>query len=250
MQILEFGNRNNPTIMLIHGFESPYQIWNDYIEYYKEKYHILIPILPGHDIKGNSEFISFNDTAKEIEDYCLSESIDHLYMIYGMSMGGVLTSYLWQNRRITFDKIIMESSSFLSYGNALTYILTKQYLKITQKARERDRKVIRNAINSMVTEDKLDEFLELLDNMTDGTIKNYIGEVGQFKLSADIDTSNTQIIYFYGGKVNEIIFKKVAKFIKKHYKNSIIISLKGKGHCEDALLRSNAWMRQLDKIFD
>ena len=36
MRILEYGNINNPTIMLVHGFESPYQIWIDYIEHYKK----------------------------------------------------------------------------------------------------------------------------------------------------------------------------------------------------------------------
>ena len=86
MRILEYGNTNNPTIMLVHGFESPYQIWIDYIvhgfespyqiwidyiEHYKENYHILVPILPGHDVQEKSEFNSFDDTAKEIENYCI-----------------------------------------------------------------------------------------------------------------------------------------------------------------------------------
>ena len=66
MRILEYGNINNSTIMLVHGFESPYQIWIDYIEHYKENYHILVPILPGHDVREKSEFNSFDDTAKEI----------------------------------------------------------------------------------------------------------------------------------------------------------------------------------------
>ena len=57
MRILEYGNTNNPTIMLVHGFESPYQIWIDYIEHYKENYHILVPILPGHDVQEKSEKI-------------------------------------------------------------------------------------------------------------------------------------------------------------------------------------------------
>lgn len=68
--------------------------------------------------------------------------------------------------------------------------------------------------------------------------------VGQFKLPSDIDTPNTQIFYFYGGKINEFVFRKVAKYIKKNYKNSTIICLKGKGHCEDALLHSNEWIHQ------
>lgn len=32
MEILEFGNKSKGKIILIHGFESPYQIWNDYID--------------------------------------------------------------------------------------------------------------------------------------------------------------------------------------------------------------------------
>lgn len=113
MRILEYGNINNSTIMLVHGFESPYQIWIDYIEHYKENYHILVPILPGHDVREKSEFNSFDDTAKEIENYCISKSINHIYAIYGMSMGGVVASYLWKNKRLTFEKVILESSPLL-----------------------------------------------------------------------------------------------------------------------------------------
>lgn len=247
MRILEYGNTNNPTIMLVHGFESPYQIWIDYIEHYKENYHILVPILPGHDVQEKSEFNSFDDTAKEIENYCISKSINHIYAIYGMSMGGVLASYLWKNKRLTFEKVILESSPLLPFGKYMTQMLIKQYLSITKKARERNQKVVRNAINSMVTEDMLDVFLELLDNISDETIKNYLYAVGQFKLPSDVDTPNTQIIYFYGGKINEFVFRNVAKYIKKNYKNSITICSKGKGHCEDALLHSNEWIDRLDK---
>ena len=247
MRILEYGDTNNPTIMFVHGFESPYQIWIDYIEHYKENYHILVPILPGHDVQEKSEFNSFDDTAKEIENYCISKSINHIYAIYGMSMGGVLASYLWKNKRLTFEKVILESSPLLPFGKYMTQMLIKQYLSITKKARERNQKVVRNAINTMVTEDMLDVFLELLDNISDETIKKYLYAVGQFKLPSDIDTPNTQIIYFYGGKINEFVFRNVAKYIKKNYKNSITICLKGKGHCEDALLHSNEWIDRLDK---
>jgi len=247
MRILEYGNINNPTIILIHGFESPYQIWHDYIAYYKAKYHILVPILPGHDVKEKSEFISFDIIAEEIEAYCLSKSIDHIFAIYGMSMGGVLAAHLWENKRLTFEIVILESSPLLSFQKWMTQILTKQYLSITQKARERDKKVVQKAINSMVTEEMLDVFLELLDNISDTTIKNYLHEVGQFQLPADIDTPNTKIVYFYGGKINELIFRNVAKYIKKNYKNAAAICLKGKGHCEDALLHPNEWIKQLNK---
>ncbi len=247
MRILEYGNINKPVIILIHGFESPYQIWRDYIEHYKERYLIIVPVLPGHDVLEKSEFISFDAAAKEIEDYCISKTIDCICAVYGMSMGGILASCLWKNKRLAFEKIILESSPLLSFDKTVTKMLTSQYLSITKKARKRDEKVLRKAVNSMVTEEMLDVFLELLDNISDTTIKKYLHEVGQFKLPADINTQNTQIVYFYGGKVNELIFRYTAKYIRRNYKNAVTVCLKGKGHCEDALLHPNVRIKMLDK---
>lgn len=250
MRILEYGDISNPAIMLIHGFESPYQIWNDYIEHYKFKYHILVPILPGHDVEEKSEFISLAATSQEIERYCISKSIHHLFAVYGMSMGGVLAAHLWQNRRLTFEKVILESSPILSFEAWVTRILTKQYLSLTKKARARDERTVQHAINSMVTEDMLDEFLKLLDGISDDTIKNYLREVGSYKLPTDINTPNTQLFYFYGGKMNEFVFRNAAKYLKEHYENVTTVCLKGKGHCEDALLHPKQRIKQLDQILN
>ncbi len=244
MRILEYGNRNNPVILLIHGFESPYQIWDDYIAHYQENYHVLVPILPGHDVREKSEFLSFDAAAKEIEDFCISKSIDRIHVLYGMSMGGVLASCLWKSNRLSFEKIILESSPLLSFGALTTKILTKQYITITRKARQRDEKVLQNAVNSMVTEDKLDVFLELLDNISDSTIGNYLQAVGRFHIPADMP--DTQLVYFYGGKISELFFQNVARYLKKHYQNVTTVCLKGKGHCEDALLHPKERIMQLE----
>lgn len=53
MEILEFGNKEKQKIILIHGFQSPYQLWEDYIKYYEKDYHIIVPILQGHNTKKN-----------------------------------------------------------------------------------------------------------------------------------------------------------------------------------------------------
>ena len=35
MEILEFGNKEKEKIILLHGFQCPYQVWEDYIKYYE-----------------------------------------------------------------------------------------------------------------------------------------------------------------------------------------------------------------------
>jgi len=245
MEILEFGNKEKEILILINGFQSPYQSIIDYIEYYKNKFHIIIPILPGHNPKEKEEFISFESCAKELEEYIINNYGNKIYAIYGISMGGVLAFHLWNNNQLKIEKLILESSPIISYGKIITRYLTKYYLNITRKARKRDEKVIKQAINVLVTPNNLNYFLELLDNMTDKTIETYIKEIDKNKLR-EKRNNNTEIIYFYGSK--EIVFKIISKSIKKKYKNTKIICQKEKGHCEDALLNPKIKIKQLNNI--
>ncbi len=248
MKILEYGNPDLEKIILIHGFESPYQIWKDYIEYYKKKYCVIVPILPGHNVEEKEDFESFEKCVEELENYYISKHGDKVFAIYGMSMGGVFASQIWENRKIEIKKLIMESSPLLGFENFVISLLTKQYLSLTHKAQAGDEKVVKRAINSMITEDKLDVFLQLLNSISDTTIINYIEEIGRHKLPKNIYTPDTEIYYLYGGKINEIIFRKVARFLKKNYPNAITMRQKGKGHCEDALLKPQEHIKVLNGI--
>ena len=72
MKILEFGNSGNKKLLLIHGFQSPWQVWDKYIEHYKNDFHIIVPIITGHDPDKKEDFISFENDATEIEDFIIS----------------------------------------------------------------------------------------------------------------------------------------------------------------------------------
>lgn len=250
MQILEYGNPELEKVIFIHGFESPYQIWDEYIECYKEKYCVIVPILPGHNVNDKEDFYSLKECVEELENYYISKHGNRVFAIYGMSMGGVFAGQIWENQKIMIDKLIMESSPLLGFENFMVSILTKQYLTLTHKAQARDRKVVKQAVNSMVTEDKLDIFMELLDHISDTTIVNYIKEIGQHKLSSSTDSTHTDIYYLYGGKINEIVFRNIARFIEKNYPNAKTMCLNGKGHCEDALLKPQEHMKLLNQLLE
>lgn len=248
MEILEFGNKENKKIILIHGFQSPYQVWDEYIKYYEKEYHIIVPILPGHNPKKKEEFISFKECAKEIEDYVISNYGNDIYAIFGMSMGGVLTATIWENKRLNIEKVIFDGSPLVSYNNFIKKFMTKFYIDITYKSQQREQKILEQAVNSIITKDKLKFLLQALDNMSNNTIVNYINDIGSFKLLKNIDTKKTEIYYYHGTKTNEMLAKKTAKYIKKYYPNSNIICFNGKGHCENPLLNPNEMIKELDKI--
>ena len=251
MEILEFGDKEKDKIILIHGFETPYQIWEKYIEHYKKDYHIIVPILQGHNPNMKEDFNSFEESAKDIEDYVISRYGNNVFAIYGMSMGGVLTSQIWQNKKLYIDKVILESSplisyNLISYNKLMTLMMTKQYLMLTHKTQARDKRVITQAVNSIIPKDKLDVFLAMMDNMSDTTITNYIRQIGSYKLPSNIDTPNTEFYYYYGTKINELLAKKTAEYIRRNYPNSKIKCFQGKGHCEDSLLNPSVMIAELD----
>lgn len=248
LKILEFGNPRNEKMILIHGFESPYQVWEDYIKYFEKDYFIIVPILTGHNPEIKEDFVSFESEVKELEQYYINKFGNDVYVIYGMSMGGIVASMIWKNKNINIRKLILESSPLVSQSNFITSILTKQYLTITEKARQRDENVVAQAVGSMVKEKHLEIFLKLLDNMSDTTIVNYLKAVGSFKLPPDIDTPSTEIYYLHGTKMAEMYAKKTAKYIKKNYPNANIITFDGKAHCEDALINSEEHINVLNKI--
>ena len=146
MKILEFGDKSKNKIVLIHGFQCPWQIWNKYIEYYKCKFHIIVPVMSGHKPEDKDDFISFTSDAKEIEEYILSRYGKDIYAVYGMSMGGVLAAALWQNNRLSFDKVIFDGSPLVSYNVVIKGFMKKFYVDITHKSQQRDKRTVKQAI--------------------------------------------------------------------------------------------------------
>jgi len=248
MEILEFGNKKNKKIILIHGFQSPYQVWEEYIEHYKEDYHIIVPILPGHNPEKKEEFISFKECANEIEDYIISNYGTDVYAIFGMSMGGVLTASIWENKKLNIKKVIFDGSPLVSYNNFVKKFMIKFYIDITHKSQQREQKTLDQAVNNIIPKGKLNYLLQVLDNMSDTTILNYINSVGNFKLSTKIDTPDTDIYYCYGTKMNEMFAKKTAKYMMKNYPSSTILCYKRNGHCEYSLLNPKEMIEDLDVI--
>ena len=96
----------------------------------------------------------------------------------------------------------------------------------------------------------MEDFLRVIDNMSDETVENSIDGIVDLKLGQGINTPDTVVYFFYGTAVNEMLAKKSAKFVKKHYQNTTVKCFKGKFHCENALFNPEIMIAESDKIFD
>lgn len=110
MIIKEYGCIKNKKILLIHGFQSPYQVWDKYVQNLEKDYHVIVPIMSGHFPSSDQDFISFEQESKYLEDFLLAKGYQDFELIFGMSMGGVLTAKLWDNNRLNFKNIVFDGS--------------------------------------------------------------------------------------------------------------------------------------------
>ena len=80
-------------------------------------------------------------------------------------MGGVLTATLWQNNRLSFDKVIFDGSLLVSYNSFMKVFMKKNYVDITHKSQQRDKKTVEQATKVIISEDNL-EFKKHYPNTT------------------------------------------------------------------------------------
>ena len=248
MEILEFGNKEKPKIILIHGFQSIWQIWEKYIDYYKEDYHLIVPIIEGHNPDKMEDFKSFNDSASFLENWYINNYGNEVYAIFGMSMGGILATTILKNNKLRIKKIILDGSPLASCNWLLKFILRKFYLNITHKTQKRNPKAIENARNFLFPSNREKEFLSLIDQMDDKIIIRFINAISDYKLSNNLDIKNTKIYYYHGDKLNEMLSKKTARYLKETYPSIKITCFKGTNHCEGLSMNYDNCIKILNEI--
>lgn len=247
MEILEFGDKNKRKLILIHGFQCPYQIWEEYIGHYKNEFHIIVPVMPGHHPQKQEDFSSFLQVSEALEDYYLSRYGKEVYAVFGMSMGGVLAATLWQNGRLHIEKIIFDGSPLVPFKGIVKNVILRFYLNVTRKTRQRDPKTLAQA-EKICPPKYMHPFLQVIDGMSDTTIRNYIDGISRFRLRDNLNTGDTKIYYYYGSAFNEMLGKKSARLIVAHFTGSTVTCFKGKGHCENTLFHPDLMMKELDPI--
>ena len=107
LTIHEFGKENKDILVLIH----PAVVMWDYFEYMiplmENKYHLVIPALPGYDESRPRDFTSVKDIAEDLEKWLEEHGYSEIAGIYGCSLGGaVVLRFLADDRILTKCAVI------------------------------------------------------------------------------------------------------------------------------------------------
>lgn len=108
-----FGNRGNPSLLLIPGLGVSYEIFLPLIDLLKDKYSIVAVGIDGFLIGQESKFTSVDDQAGKAIEYVREHLGGHLDVAYGLSLGGKILSRMLERNEIVIDHAVMDAAPLL-----------------------------------------------------------------------------------------------------------------------------------------
>ncbi|MEG4350472.1 2-succinyl-6-hydroxy-2,4-cyclohexadiene-1-carboxylate synthase [Microcoleus sp. LAD1_D3] len=107
------GNKNQPTILFLHGFTGNFQDFSSVISLLSKNYGCLAVDLPGHGetgVSGDESCYNISNTAQALIHLLDDLQIDKCLLL-GYSMGGRLALYMTLHFPQRFEKVVLESAS-------------------------------------------------------------------------------------------------------------------------------------------
>ncbi len=246
MRILEFGNHANKKIMLIHGVNITWQMWNSEIEYFAKQYHVLVPALDGHDSEEENQFVSIEKEAETLKEFYLSHYGTEIYMVIGMSMGGAIAFDFLADGKVHAEYLIFDSGVFVSTPPLLLNISNKMQLSCKNGTKQRNQKTLEN-LNKAYGSKLAPYYIELADKMSDENLLAALNAIGHFQMPQKLAIENTKIIAFHGTVFMELLAKKSAKYLKRMFPNAVIKVFPGYQHGELSVNRPEEFVNEIEK---
>jgi pimeloyl-ACP methyl ester carboxylesterase len=115
----EAGNRENPTILLLHGFPTSSHMFRNLIPALADRYHLVAPDYPGYGFSampGVDEFeYSFDNVARIIEQFTDEIGLDS-YSLYLMDYGAPIGFRIAVNRPERIESLIIQNGNAYDEG--------------------------------------------------------------------------------------------------------------------------------------
>jgi len=122
MTVIEFGQHNTDTLILLHGGGLSWWNYREAAKRLAENYHVVLPILDGH-ADSDAPFSSIEENAARLIAYIDARFGGQVTAIGGLSLGGQLTVEMLSQRADICRYGLIESA--LARPMKLTHALIK-----------------------------------------------------------------------------------------------------------------------------
>ena len=232
----EFGKKENPPVLLLHGMMQDWHSEYELLKPLEEHYRLIIPAQDGF-YDGSGDFTSFADQARQIEEYIHLHYGGKIHGAYGASQGGLMLTELLTRNKVNLGTVIMDGC-YVAHQGKLSGIVT---VWMFRKYKNTGKFPWVIHITMKLMGQKLEEMESTMVNSlylgaSDETIKRNFLENYTYHTRPEIAENETMVHLWCGSKEPYAI--KSHNILKKYLKNYREEVMEGFGHGDFLLKHS------------
>lgn len=250
MKFYEFGDKELPAIVLIHGGGRSYWMYLRQARMLQNQYRVILPVLDGHGEEYDTIYTNTETMAQKIIAYVDQECEGKLLAISGVSLGGQIAVEVLSQRGDIAKKAILEScvcspqpkigkwSNYMfKFGGKVLFseTFTKSIKLMPKKSR------LPEEIETLFIRDLPKMRQESLVNFTASYYENYT-------LKESLRACEADTMYWYGSREMKCI-KESAQLVASYMKKCQVIELEKYAHAEITEMHPEEWVKRADTFF-
>lgn len=247
----EFGKKENPAILLLHGMIQDWRSLWEPLKSLEEKYRVIVPAMTG--MYGNSpDFTNFPDQARRIEEFIIEHYDGKLRGVYGLSQGVAVLSELLANNNVKIDVAVWDGGYLAEaqYPKILlpivAFVSIRMYGRLIKN--RRPSKIMLNLFKRAGMDEKDFAMLDsLYKDISRKSFKRNLYENYTYKANPNIKNSDTLVYLWCGSKESYAI--KSHEILKKYLKTYEEEFFADMGHGHLLLYHADELCKRLGDIF-
>lgn len=239
----EFGKKENPTLLLVHGMMQDWRSEYELLKPLEEHYRLIIPAQDGF-YDGSGDFTSFADQARQIEEYIRQNYGGAVHGAYGASQGGLMLTELLTRNNIKLGKVIMDGCYVAHQGKIAGRVTAYMFKKYKNTGKFPWLINIMMKLMGTSLEEMSDGLTKgIYMSASDETINRNFIENYTYRTRPEIAKNETMVHLWCGSK--EPYALKSHRELKKYLKNYDDEIMEGLGHGDFLLKHTDECCRKI-----
>ncbi|BCC18523.1 TPA: alpha/beta hydrolase [Bacillus paranthracis] len=242
----EFGNKNMPVIIFLHGGGLSWWSFKPQIEALKKEYYIVTPIIDGHGDDWNNTFVSIKESAEQVINYIKENCNGKVFAICGLSIGAqIVVEIISQECDITENAVI---ESALVYPMKMAVTLTVPMYNVCYGLIKKRWYAKLQAKTLNVPDELFETYYEDSSRMTKETLINITKSNGDYSIPSTLCKTKAKTLILVGEKELSIM-KKSATLLHDTINGSFLKVIKKNGHGEISLIHPDKYLDIVQHFF-
>ncbi len=245
MNFRTFGNKENPSVMLLHGGGLSWWSLQKHIDALKDEYYVIAATIDGHGEEASTTFTTIQSCADKIEAYIGLSPYNELYAVCGLSIGAQIAVELMSRKKDIVKKAVIESA--LVYPMKYTAMMIKPMYNLSFGLIKKEWFAKYQAKALFVPDDMFNQYFEDSKLMSRESLINMSMSNSTYTLPQGLAQSEAEAIIFVGEKELPIM-KKSAKLLKDTIAHSRLSTVKNAGHGELSLKYTHKYIELVSEF--